>query len=75
MYSYCELDEQGAESRLVSLQLCDRDDCFDKNLKGITTINNVQSGQVYSCGVIAVNIKGSDSKMVSNVLSNEGNLF
>ena len=72
IYSYCEVDELGADSRLVSLQLCDYDNCFNGVLTGNTTIDNVQSGQLYSCRVTAVNSKGSDTKMITNVFSNEG---
>ena len=39
---------------------------------GYTTVDNVQSGQVYSCRVTAVNSKGSDTIIFNNVFSVEG---
>ena len=72
IYSYCEVDELGADSRLVSLQLCDYDNCFNEALTGNTSIDNVQSGHVYSCRVTVVNSKGTDTIMVGNIYSDEG---
>ena len=69
------MDELGADSRLVTLQLCDYENCFNGVLTGNTTVDNVQSGQVYSCRVTAVNSKGSDTIIFNNVFSVEGKVL